>query len=67
MGRTMNIKDKFLMCKEWVVARVKERTSWDGATIVCGSALILLGAPIIKMLAWPALIWGVYTLVKEQS
>lgn len=55
------------MCKDWIVARVKERTSWDGATIVGGSVLILMGAPIIEMLAWPALIWGVYTLVKEQS
>ena len=67
MGRTMNIMDKVMMCKDWIIARVKERTSWDGATIVGGSVLILMGAPIIEMLAWPALIWGIYTLVKEQS
>ena len=63
----MNIMDKISMCKDWIVARVKERTSWDGATIVGGSVLILMGAPIIEMLAWPALIWGIYTLVKEHS
>ena len=59
--------DKVMAMKDWVMARVAERTSWDGATIVGGSILILMGAPIIEMLAWPALIWGVYTLAKEQS
>ena len=59
--------DKVRAMKDWIIARVAERTSWDGATIVGGSILILMGAPIIEMLAWPALIWGVYTLVKEQS
>lgn len=67
MGRTMNIMDKVIMCKDWIVSRLKERTSWDGATIVGVSVLILMGAPIIEMLAWPALAWGIYTLVKEQS
>ena len=66
MGRTI-MMDKVRAMKDWIIARVAERTSWDGATIVGGSILILMGAPIIEMLAWPALIWGVYTLVKEQS
>ena len=66
MGRTMNIFDKLIALKDWLMARAKERTSWDGATIIGGSVLILMGAPIIEMLAWPALIWGVYTLIKEQ-
>jgi hypothetical protein len=66
MGRTI-MMDKVMAMKDWVMARVAERTSWDGATIVGGSILILMGAPIIEMLAWPALVWGVYTLVKEQS
>ena len=58
--------DKIMAVKDWVMARLAERTSWDGITIIGGSVLILMGAPIIEMLAWPALIWGVYTLVKEQ-
>lgn len=59
--------DKVTALKDWIMARIAERTSWDGATIVGGSILILMGAPIIEMLAWPALAWGIYTLVKEQS
>lgn len=58
--------DKILGVKDWILARLAERTSWDGVTIIGGSVLILMGAPIIEMLAWPALVWGVYTLVKEQ-
>mgnify|MGYP004027019771 FL=1 len=58
--------NKIMAVKDWVMARMAERTSWDGITIIGGSILILMGAPIIEMLAWPALAWGVYTLIKEQ-
>jgi len=66
MGREV-MMNKVMAVKDWIMARVAERTSWDGATIIGGSVLILVGAPIIKLLAWPALAWGIYTLVMEQS
>ena len=66
MGRKV-MMNKIMAVKDWVMARMAERTSWDGITIIGGSVLILMGAPIIEMLAWPALAWGVYTLIKEQS
>ena len=59
--------DMFNKCKDWVMARVAERTSWDGMTIMGGSILIIVGMPIIKMLAWPALIYGVWTILKEEG
>ena len=59
--------DMFNKCKDWVMARVAERTSWDGMAIMGGSILILVGMPIIKMLAWPALIYGAWTLLKEEG
>ena len=65
MGRKV-MMNKIMAVKDWVMARMAERTSWDGITIIGGSILILMGAPIIEMLAWPALAWGVYTLIKEQ-
>jgi hypothetical protein len=55
MGKTM--MNKIMAVKDWIMARVAERTSWDGATIIGGSVLILMGAPIIEMLAWPALVY----------
>ncbi len=59
--------DKVNMVKDWVMSRVSERTSWDGIPIIVGSILILCGLPIIKLLAWPALAYGVYTLCKEEG
>lgn len=66
MGREV-MMNKITAIKDWIMARVAERTSWDGATIIGGSVLIIIGVPIIKILAWPALAWGIYTLIKEQS
>ena len=51
----------------WVKSRIAERTSWDGAMIIGMSLLVLAAAPIVKLLAWPALAYGVYTLLKEEK
>ena len=53
---------------DYIKDRLFERTSWDGVTIVCISLLVIVAAPIVKLLAWPALaygIWTVYTAEKE--
>ena len=52
---------------EWVKARIKERTSWDGGVIiaVCGS-IILFGG-IVKLLAWAGLAYGAWTIWKAES
>ena len=50
-----------------VKARIAERTSWDGAMIIGMSVLVLVAAPIIKLLAWPALAYGIFTLLKEEK
>jgi hypothetical protein len=53
--------------KNWVVARLGERTSWDGLSLIaiCGSVILFGG--LAKLLAWAGLLWGVYTLVMEQK
>ena len=56
----------FNLAKAWVQARLGERTSWDGATIVGLSLLVLMAAPVVKLLAWPALVYGLWTLYKEE-
>jgi hypothetical protein len=50
----------------WIKARLAERTSWDGATIIAVSVLILIASPIVKLLAWPALVYGLWTLYSEE-
>ena len=57
-------KAKLDFVMSWVKSRLAERTSWDGAMIIGMSVLVLVAAPIIKMLAWPALAYGIFTLLK---
>lgn len=54
-----------LKAKDWVMARLGERTSLDGVALiaVCGSVILFGG--LAKLLAWVGLLWGVYTLVKS--
>ncbi len=52
--------------KDWIKARLAERTSWDGASIIALSVCILVASPIVGWLAWAGLVYGVYTLIKEQ-
>ena len=51
---------------DWIKARMAERTSWDGATIIAVSVMVLCATPIVKFLAWPALIYGAWTLYKGE-
>jgi len=53
--------------KGWVKSGLAERTSWDGAMIIGMSLLVLAAAPIVKLLAWPALGFGLWTLAKEEK
>lgn len=56
-----------LNAKNWVMDRLGERTSWDGAALiaVCGSVILFGG--LAKLLAWVGLGYGIYTLVKSEG
>jgi hypothetical protein len=47
--------------------RLSERTSWDGLTIIGVSLLVIVAAPIVKLLAWPALAYGIWTTYKSED
>ena len=51
---------------DFIKARLAERTSWDGMTIVGLSLLVIVAAPVVKLLAWPALVYGLYTIYSEE-
>lgn len=53
--------------KDWIMARVKERTSLDGALLVAVGGSILLFGGLAKLLAWVAVLWGAYTLFKAEA
>ena len=54
------------MIKNWDLARRSERTTWDGGVIIGVSLSYLLLGGLVDWLAWIALAYGVYTLVKAE-
>ena len=51
----------------WLKSRVKEMSSWSGASLIVLGAFIILGGPFIKLLAWAAIIWGIVSIVKKEG
>ena len=51
----------------WLKDRVKEMSSWSGASLIVLGAFIVLGGPFIKILAWAAIIWGIISIVKKEG
>ena len=51
----------------WLKDRVKEMSSWSGASLIVLGAFIILGGPFIKLLAWAAIIWGIVSIVKKDK
>lgn len=47
---------------DWIQDRMRERTSWDGLTIIIISILALVASPIIRYVAWAGLAYGIWTL-----
>ena len=50
----------------WVKARLAERTSWDGGALIAISLMVILAKPIVSLVAWAGLAWGVYTVIKSE-
>ena len=61
-GENIN-KEKSKM--NWLKDRVKEMSSWSGASLIVLGAFIILGGPFIKLLAWAAIVWGIVSIVKK--
>lgn len=52
---------------DWIQARLRERTSWDGLTIIVISVMVLIASPFVRYAAWAGLIYGVWTLWKNEG
>ena len=64
-GGDNSIKEKNQM--DWLKARVKEISTWSGASLVALGLLVVLGGPLVKLAAYAAIIWGVVLMVKKQG
>ena len=49
----------------WLKDRVKEVSSWSGASLIALGMLIILGGPFVKIAAYAAVIWGIVSVVKK--
>ena len=62
-----SIKETVMEWVDWVTARLKERTSWDGAVIIAGCLVIILTGGLAKALAWIGLAYGAWTCYMEEK
>ena len=60
-----SIKEKNQM--DWLKGRIKEISTWSGASLVALGLLVVLGGPLVKLAAYAAIIWGVVLMVKKQG
>lgn len=51
---------------KWVIDRVKERTTWDGAALVALGVVVLIAKPIAGLVAYAAIAYGAWTIWKSE-
>lgn len=52
---------------DYVKARIKERTSWDGGVLIAVGVIALLFKPLIGLAAWGAILYGAWTIWKKED
>tara|TARA_Y100000310_G_scaffold73775_1_gene69918 strand:+ start:736 stop:909 length:174 start_codon:yes stop_codon:yes gene_type:complete len=52
---------------DWVKARWSERSSWDGTVLIGVGVVALLFSPLIKWVAWAAIFYGAWTLIRPEE
>lgn len=52
---------------DWIQARLRERTSWDGFTIIIICLMVLIASPLVRYAAWGGLLYGAWTLWRKEK
>jgi hypothetical protein len=55
------------LAKNWALARIRERTSWDGAILIGAGVAYLVIEPIGTVVAYGAIAYGAWTIWKKES
>lgn len=50
-----------LSIKNWLIERYKERTTWDGHMLILVGLAIFLLKPLLTLVAWAAIGYGLWT------
>jgi hypothetical protein len=59
---TQKSNNKENLMFNWLKNRVKEMSSWSGASLIALGVLIILGGPFVKLAAWAAIAWGAWSI-----
>ena len=52
---------------DWIKNRLAERTSLDGGALIgVGIVILFAGAPLIKLAAYAAIVYGAWTMWKSE-
>jgi hypothetical protein len=51
----------------WIVSRLKERTTWDGAVMIAAGVAYLIFEPIAAIAAYIAIAYGAWTIWKKEN
>ena len=49
----------------WIKGRVKEMSSWSGASLIAFGMLVILGGPFVKIAAYAAVAWGGWSIYRK--
>ena len=52
--------------KKWIVQRLNERTTLDGAVLVAAGVAFLIFKPIASLVAYAAIAYGAWTIWKKE-
>lgn len=53
--------------KNWIIARLGERTSLDGAVLIGAGIAFLIFKPIASIVAYGAIAYGAWTIYKRED
>lgn len=48
---------------QWLWLRLTEKSTWSGLSLIIMCVVVLLGLPIVKVLAWLGLAYGIYSMI----
>ena len=52
---------------QWIKDRLAERTSWDGFAIIAAGIVMLMLPALVKMAAYAAVAYGIWTIWKKEK
>jgi hypothetical protein len=53
--------------KKWIIKRLGERTTLDGAVLVAAGVAFLIFKPIASLVAYGAIAYGAWTIWKKED